>query len=183
MKNGIGLTDKERLPWLLSLHKLLMEWHVSGKNGVLACSALKQKYRHLLSSGLIYSIDNTEEDKDHESESSYSIHLNLLFILLNCDKSLIEERLLSRHDHDFIKDLGIINSQFEALEIPPLNDCLWTGSTSGKNNKNYLSIEKSYVNNTFYYIYVLKCFRESTVTDVVDNILEFLPKFDNFKLF
>jgi gluconokinase len=49
MANGIPLTDEDRLPWLDALHELISKTLQKNRNGVLACSALKEKYRqHLL---------------------------------------------------------------------------------------------------------------------------------------
>lgn len=181
MRNGRPLSDKERLPWLISLRKLLLSWHQQGKSGILACSALKQKYRHLLNSNLVYTLEN-QENRPNDDNLSDPVNLNILFILLNCDKSLIEERLYNRKNHDIIKDSKLVQSQFDALELPSINECLWTGSTNGKQKQSYLSIEKSFLNNTFYYIFVIKCFKEASACDIVENILDFLPKFDHFKI-
>jgi gluconokinase len=52
MHNGIPLTDADRWPWLNNIHTELQRLTQSGKNVVLACSALKQSYRDLLSVGL-----------------------------------------------------------------------------------------------------------------------------------
>ncbi|RNA26383.1 gluconate kinase [Brachionus plicatilis] len=179
MRNGVSLTDKERLPWLLTLHDFLAGWHENGVSGILACSALKQKYRHLLNSSLVYSIGTKFEKENHVPNP---VNLNLLFVCLNIDKEVASERLAHRKDHDVIKDSRLMDSQLATLELPPKNECLWTGSSYGKYKDNYLSIEKSYENNTFYYMYVLRVFKDSTVNDVVENILDFLPKFHNFKL-
>lgn len=179
MRNGVGLTDKERLPWLLTLHEFLASWQENGVNGILACSALKQKYRHLLNSNLVYPIENRS---DKENSTTGPVNLNLLFVCLNVDKEVVGDRLAHRTDHDVIKDSRLMDSQFATLELPPKSECLWTGSSYVKYKDNYLSIEKSYENNTFYYMYVLQIFKDSAVNDVVENILDFLPKFHNFKL-
>jgi gluconokinase len=52
MHHGIPLTDADRWPWLNNIHTELRRLAQSGKNVVLACSALKQSYRDLLSVGL-----------------------------------------------------------------------------------------------------------------------------------
>jgi len=52
MTKGIPLTDADRAPWLAGIHTELMRRSGLGENVVLACSALKQKYRDLLSAGL-----------------------------------------------------------------------------------------------------------------------------------
>ena len=48
MRRGIPLTDADRADWLNTLAKLIhqqLEW---GHPGILACSALKQRYRDVL---------------------------------------------------------------------------------------------------------------------------------------
>lgn len=52
MKHGIPLTDADREPWLAAIHKALLEHAAKSQNVVLACSALKQKYRAKLAAGL-----------------------------------------------------------------------------------------------------------------------------------
>ena len=52
MHRGIPLTDEDRLPWLESIHAALKQNDEEGKNAVLACSALKDEYREILSNGL-----------------------------------------------------------------------------------------------------------------------------------
>src|SRR5271170_6372884 len=48
MHAGIPLTDEDRIPWLASLHEVILGWLRTGDSGVLTCSALKQWYRDLL---------------------------------------------------------------------------------------------------------------------------------------
>src|ERR1700736_6999299 len=45
MRNGIPLTDADRAPWLETLRALIAGWIATGKNAVLACSALKRADR------------------------------------------------------------------------------------------------------------------------------------------
>lgn len=52
MHQGIPLTDADRFPWLAAIHAELVLLDGSGKNVVLACSALKEDYRQRLLSGL-----------------------------------------------------------------------------------------------------------------------------------
>src|SRR5690349_5369315 len=52
MAAGLPLTDTERLPWLARLRELVERSIVEGKDTVLACSALKERYRQLLLEGL-----------------------------------------------------------------------------------------------------------------------------------
>jgi gluconokinase len=43
MAAGHPLNDEDRAPWLQTLNELLRSWDAEGKNGVLACSALKAR--------------------------------------------------------------------------------------------------------------------------------------------
>lgn len=98
MSNGIGLTDENRLPWLLKLHEILTEMEKKNKSCVLACSALKAKYRHLIKHGV------NEQD-----------NLNIKFVLIDISFDLASERANSRN-HEFVKGASILKSQFECLE-------------------------------------------------------------------
>jgi len=51
MNAGIPLTDEDRQGWLQQLHDLA-EKESAGGGAIIACSALKEKYRQLLSAGL-----------------------------------------------------------------------------------------------------------------------------------
>src|SRR5437016_13527573 len=48
MERGEPLSDKDRQPWLESLRDLIEELLAVNENAVLACSALKRKYRDRL---------------------------------------------------------------------------------------------------------------------------------------
>lgn len=87
MRSGDPLNDDDRQPWLEELSNL-----ISVRSCVLACSALKEKYRELLSQG---------------SQKIRWIHLFGSF-----DK--ITERMKSR-DHHFMK-ADMLQSQFDVLE-------------------------------------------------------------------
>src|SRR5258705_10491646 len=77
MAAGHPLNDEDRQPWLEALNKLMRGWYEAGKSGVLACSALKQKYRDTLASDMA--------------------HHALTFIWLDTPKETIAERLAARH--------------------------------------------------------------------------------------
>ena len=89
MSGGIPLTDADRLPWLKTLNKLLSE---QTNGAVLACSALTENYRQIL------------------TENHDSVH----WVLLDGSFELIEQRLRERNDHFMGADL--LKSQFETLE-------------------------------------------------------------------
>lgn len=93
MKINLPLTDNDRFPWLSSLAKKMKIWNTKN-DFILACSALKESYRQILTSNF-----NT-----------------IVWIYLEGDQELIEFRLEARKEH-FMKST-LLASQFEALEIP-----------------------------------------------------------------
>lgn len=94
MSGGNPLNDDDRYPWLFALANKIDEW--SSKQGaILACSALKEKYRKLLSS-------NSDE--------------KILWVHLSGSQSLIKERIEKRNGHFMNADL--LSSQFNDLEVP-----------------------------------------------------------------
>ena len=48
MARGEPLTDADREPWLRSLAAWIAKQHEAGRSTVLACSALKRRYREML---------------------------------------------------------------------------------------------------------------------------------------
>jgi gluconokinase len=96
MASGHPLNDEDREPWLQTLNGLLRQWYASGTGGVLACSALKEKYRATLASGL--------------PEGTVK------FVLLDGSKEMIAERLAKRN-HEFMNS-ALLDSQFATLEPP-----------------------------------------------------------------
>lgn len=96
MASGIALTDKDREPWLNALHQRMREIAESGGSALLACSALKQKYRDLLASGFAPG--------------------EVRFALLEAPRELIAERLRSR-SHAFMNP-DLLGSQLATLEQP-----------------------------------------------------------------
>lgn len=90
MANGQPLDDTDRLPWLEILANKLKD----EQNTVLACSALKEKYREILQSKV---------DQVH-------------WVYLQGEKELIAERMKSRGGH-YMKG-EMLDSQFATLEVP-----------------------------------------------------------------
>ncbi len=93
MRQGIPLTDADRAPWLEGLRTLLVQWIKDGTNGVLACSALKAKYR-----------------KDLQ------VAPDVKFVYLKVSPDLLSQRLHARHGHYMTEKM--LASQLEALEEP-----------------------------------------------------------------
>jgi gluconokinase len=100
MGNGIPLTDADRIPWLATLHDLLAEYVTSGNTAVLACSALKKKYRQQLRDG----------------------NDNIVFVNLHGEFDLIWQRMKTRPNHYMKADMP--QSQFDTLEVPADNEAL-----------------------------------------------------------
>ncbi|MCB0167184.1 MAG: gluconokinase [Anaerolineae bacterium] len=94
MANGIPLNDDDRSPWLARLHKLITDHLARGETAVIACSALKKKYRDQLRQG---------------NEGLYIVYLK-------GSLNLIWERMAARQGHFMKADM--LQSQFEALEPP-----------------------------------------------------------------
>jgi gluconokinase len=93
MRNGIPLTDADRAPWLESLRQLIADWIATGKNAVLACSALKREYRQ-----------------------SLRVSPEVRIVYLRGMPELLRQRLRSRHGHFMTEQM--LASQLAALEEP-----------------------------------------------------------------
>ncbi len=90
MKAGIPLEDADRWPWLARLNERLRE----EENAVLACSALKQKYRERLLQGIAH----------------------CAVVYLHAPAGLIQGRLQAR-SHRYMP-ASLLESQLAALEPP-----------------------------------------------------------------
>jgi gluconokinase len=93
MRRGIPLNDADRLPWLERLQAVIQTSLDKGEPAVLACSALKEKYRQLL-----------------------LIDQRVGLVYLKGDYDLIATRLRLRQDHYLSP--ALLASQFEILEEP-----------------------------------------------------------------
>ena len=100
MIQGIPLNDQDRQPWLERLRDLIAEHIEHDRSIVLACSALKKRYRNLLSEG------NT----------------GLQFVYLNGNFDLIWQRMVAREGHYMKSDM--LQSQFDALESPSSQEAI-----------------------------------------------------------
>ncbi|KAI5075536.1 hypothetical protein GOP47_0009612 [Adiantum capillus-veneris] len=75
MKQGIPLTDSDRLPWLETLRDTLIDYVLRGKIVVLACSALKPSYRQLLRTADFQRMLETQrEDEENQEETNLMSH-------------------------------------------------------------------------------------------------------------
>ncbi len=94
MANGIPLDDSDRAPWLGSLHELILSSLTANRPAVLACSALKERYRQQLVGG----------------------NDGVQIIYLKGSYELIWSRMSERKEH-YMKP-HMLKSQFDALEEP-----------------------------------------------------------------
>jgi gluconokinase len=93
MSRGLALSDGDRQPWLKSLRVLIIDCLKSGKQAVIACSALKETYRIAL-----------------------RVNDNVQFVYLKGSFEQIKARLTDRQNHFMSGDL--LADQFATLEEP-----------------------------------------------------------------
>lgn len=93
MQQGQALSDTDREPWLLRLRALIEEHLGSGQPLVLACSALKERYRQTLTQGL----------------SGVEV------VFLQGNRELIAARMQNR---EHFMPVSLLESQLSALEPP-----------------------------------------------------------------
>ncbi|WP_340198458.1 gluconokinase, GntK/IdnK-type [Ascidiimonas sp. W6] len=94
MSQGIPLNDQDRRGWLETINALAKQ-EIKKKGCVIACSALKQNYRNLL---------------------TLEITNNTIFVFLEGSFELIQDRMKQRTGH--FMPISLLKSQFEILEIP-----------------------------------------------------------------
>ena len=92
MKRRLSLNDNDREEWLQALNNKLKDQSI---NTVLACSALKEKYRKKLIRGL---------------------DINIFWFCLKGEFDLINQRLKKRNNHFFSSSL--LQSQYDIIEYP-----------------------------------------------------------------
>lgn len=93
MARGVPLDDDDRAPWLAALAALIAEHLARGETAVLACSALKERYRAQL-----------------------RVTDAVQFIYLEGDFDTIWARMKSRSEHYMKAEM--LHSQFADLEVP-----------------------------------------------------------------
>lgn len=93
MSKGIPLTDEDRVEWLNHLRELIQNHLKEGSSLVLACSALKGRYREKL-----------------------AVNDKVRFVYLRGTYNQVETRMKRRKDH--YMPVQLLQSQFEALEEP-----------------------------------------------------------------
>ena len=94
MASGIPLEDEDRWPWLDEIAGAIKGSVQNGNYPIVACSALKKKYREFL-------LERSQ--------------CRILFILLDVSKETSRSRLMGR---DHFMPGSLVDSQFSALEKP-----------------------------------------------------------------
>ncbi|KJS03081.1 MAG: hypothetical protein VR65_02220 [Desulfobulbaceae bacterium BRH_c16a] len=94
MRAGIPLDDRDRQGWLTTLQELIVRKKTAGENLVLACSALKKKYRDLLG------VDQRQ----------------VVSVYLKGDFDLLRTRIEGRNHQYMNPDL--LTSQLQTMEEP-----------------------------------------------------------------
>jgi gluconokinase len=94
MRSGIPLNDEDRGPWLDAIAAWIESERTSGRSCVVACSALKRRYRKRLSGG----------------------RADVRFVFLSGPYDMVAARLEGRSGH--YMPLSLLQSQFDALEPP-----------------------------------------------------------------
>jgi carbohydrate kinase (thermoresistant glucokinase family) len=94
MKSGMPLSDEDRWPWLQAIARWIDERRAAGQLGVVTCSALKRRYRDVLTGG----------------------QGDVRLVYLKGDMALIGARLGARQGH--FMPPALLQSQFDALEEP-----------------------------------------------------------------
>ena len=97
MAKGVALTDDDRWPWLDAIAAAMHERAARGSGAVIACSALKEAYRHRLCRGM-------------------GAFDEVRIVYLKGDTATIAPRLASRSGH--YMPASLLDSQFAALEEP-----------------------------------------------------------------
>jgi gluconokinase len=100
MHAGIPLTDADREPWLAALHGIVARALDRREPIILACSALKARYRRQLQGAL----------------------RTVRFVYLRADQAVLQRRLAERPAHFF--NPALLPSQFDALEEPAEEEAL-----------------------------------------------------------
>ena len=92
MKAGIPLTDDDRMDWLLQLHQLALKQSKT-QGAIIACSALKEKYRTILANDI-----------------------NPFWVFLQGTYQQLYDRMKNRQGH--YMSVELLQSQLDTLEIP-----------------------------------------------------------------
>jgi gluconokinase len=93
LRQGKPLNDEDRKAWLQAIQETIRATLAGGENTVIACSALKERYRRTL-----------------------QLNEQVIFVYLKATIPLIQERLKKRVGH--FMNPSLLQSQFDTLEEP-----------------------------------------------------------------
>jgi gluconokinase len=95
MRSGVPLTDDDRWAWLARVRAEIERLLAAGRVGVVACSALRRRYRDVLR----------------------ELGEGVVFVYLRGERDVIRERVEGRTGSHFMP-ASLVGSQFETLEEP-----------------------------------------------------------------
>lgn len=105
MAHGIPLDDADRQPWLAAIVAVMDEHRARHASLVIACSALKHRYRDFLRGD----------------------HHDVRFVYLHGTREVLAERLRARSAHFF--NPALLDSQLATLEEPTRAEAAWVEIT------------------------------------------------------
>ena len=117
MSCGEALNDEDRWPWLKGFAQAMVS---QTDYCVGACSALKKSYR----TSLILEVKEP-----------------ILFVYLDGDKALLEQRMFARKEH--FMPTTLLDSQLATLEIPDTDECAISVDISGTPQQIVTRIQQS----------------------------------------
>ena len=94
MRDGQPLTDGDRAPWLTKIAEEIDGWRAREECGVMACSALKRRYRAVI----------------------IGDRPDVALVYLKGSRAPIHQRMAARQGH--FMPVGLLDSQFADLEEP-----------------------------------------------------------------
>ncbi|TQD85845.1 hypothetical protein C1H46_028545 [Malus baccata] len=105
MRNGIPLTEEDRIPWLETLRNSVRDKLVAGGTVILGCSALQKRYREILRSA----------DPNYKPGSCASL---VKFVLLDAQAEVLAARLEKRiAEGKHFMSPALLQSQLGLLQI------------------------------------------------------------------
>ncbi|KAJ4847752.1 hypothetical protein Tsubulata_006932 [Turnera subulata] len=106
MRQGIPLSEEDRIPWLEALRDALRDSLDNGKTILLGCSALQTRYREILRCG----------DPNYELGSYVSLVVK--FVLLDAKAEVLTARLNKRAaEGKHFMPANLLQSQLDLLQI------------------------------------------------------------------
>ncbi|KAJ9548252.1 hypothetical protein OSB04_020795 [Centaurea solstitialis] len=106
MKNGIPLSDEDRIPWLETLRGVVNASLVDGKNIILGCSALQKHYRDILRSA----------DPNYEGGPTHACVVK--FVLLEVGVKVLMDRVKKRAaEGKHFMPPELLQSQLDLLRV------------------------------------------------------------------